>query len=368
MSSPRILFILKRRDSGPAGEWNYSADGSLLDSGLSVSATQMTYVLEDMNVDVKLVQVIDNNCIDREVTQYRPTHVIIEAFWVVPDKFDVLRKLHPTVKWIIRNHSKSDFLSHEGGMVGWAIDYISKGLILGCNSREATADFKRLAKSVGADPQCVQYLPNYYRANEPRASEFRVLVARFLRFLGFYGRQPALKEFLEVGCFGAIRPLKNHLHQAMAAIEAAEALGMKLRFSINGTRIEGKAQPILTSLRQLFKRYPQHQLVELPWMNHATFIAFTATMDIVLQVSNSETFNIVAADAVSNHVPVLVSDEIPWLDHEFHADPNSVTDIAWKLVHIYRGSGNGLLQDLQLIQLHEYCENSREILRKLIEA
>lgn len=359
MTAPRVLFILKTRQPGPYGSWNYSEDGKPLASGLSVSATQMSYALDELCIPSKMVQVIDNNCIDREVTAYRPTHVIIEAFWVVPEKFDILRKLHPNVKWIVRNHSKSDFLSHEGGMVGWAIDYVERGVILACNSPEATQDFKALARSVGADPKNVIYLPNYYRVERPSFSPW-TLVWKFLRFIGITGTAPMVADTWKIGCFGAIRPLKNHLHQAMAAIKAAEAQGLTLHFYVNGNRVEGKAEPILNSLRQLFLRHPQHKLVELGWMDHKAFTEVVASMDVVVQVSNSETFNIVAADAVAGHVPVLVSDEIPWLDGEYHANPNSVLEIAVKLIRVWQGSGNTYLQRDQRTQLASYAAKAKD--------
>ena len=150
---PRVLFILKQRPSGPYGTWNYSTDNKPLPSGLSVSALEVTKVLDQMGVANRLVQVVDNNCIDREVTAFKPTHVIIEAFWVVPSKFDVLTGLHPNVKWIVRNHSKTEFLATEGMAFGWAIDYIKRGVYLGCNSVEATKAFRHLAKSKGLDPK-----------------------------------------------------------------------------------------------------------------------------------------------------------------------------------------------------------------------
>lgn len=365
MATPRVLFILKHRHQGPYGAWNHSPDGKPKASGLSVSASQMAYALDELGIDNKLVHVVDNNCIDREVTAYRPTHVIIEAFWVVPDKFDVLRKLHPNVKWVVRNHSKSDFLSHEGGMVGWAIDYVKKGIILACNSPEATHDFKRLAVTMGANPNDVVYLPNYYRTPRLSKSACSIRVHKWIRALGFNAHHDE-QDTLNIGCFGAVRPLKNHLHQAMAAIEAADRLGMKLKFWINGTRIEGKAEPILTSLRQLFKRYPQHELVELGWLDHHEFTKIVHTMDIVMQVSNSETFNIVAADAVAHGVPVLVSSEVPWLDTEYHANPNSVKDIAHKLQHIWKNSGSSFLQQDQLVDLIKYVLTSKRLWRLFI--
>ena len=83
----RVLFILK---SGCGyGHWSHKS------SGLFNSASACAQMLEDDGIPSKVVEVVDNNCIDREVHKFRPTHVIIEALWVVPEKFSVLSKLHP---------------------------------------------------------------------------------------------------------------------------------------------------------------------------------------------------------------------------------------------------------------------------------
>jgi hypothetical protein len=84
---PRVLFICKQR---PA---SYGASYGLLNS-----CRFLCNALHKMGVEAKLVEVLDNNSIDREVSQYKPTHVFIEALWVVPEKFDVLIPLHPHVK------------------------------------------------------------------------------------------------------------------------------------------------------------------------------------------------------------------------------------------------------------------------------
>jgi hypothetical protein len=94
-------------------------------------------------------------------------------------------------------------------------------------------------------------------------------------------------------------------------------------------------------------------------MDHTAFTAEVGSMDIVMQVSNSETFNIVAADAVSMGVPVLVSAEIPWLGGEYHANPNDVKDISHKLIHLWLNGGNGQIQADQLWSLRDYAEESK---------
>ena len=52
-------------------------------------------------------------------------------------------------------------------------------------------------------------------------------------------------------------------------------------------------------------------------------------MDAALQVSFTETFNIVAADCVSQGIPTVGSNQIEWLPSSFQvANPNSADDIA----------------------------------------
>ena len=70
-ANKRILFILKRHNYGPS-------------YGLLNSCGYISEALRRNGIESKSVEVTDNNDIDREVSQYQPTHVIIEALWVVP--------------------------------------------------------------------------------------------------------------------------------------------------------------------------------------------------------------------------------------------------------------------------------------------
>lgn len=355
----KILFILKKRQSGGSGTWNYSKDGEALDSGLLVSARQVVSMLEKENVDVQLVQVIDNNCIDKEVAKHKPTHVIIEAFWVVPEKFDVLKKLHPTVKWIVRNHSKVDFLSHEGTIFGWVLDYISKGVYVACNSIEATDDFRELARILNLDSTKIVYLPNYYNINNNDCCKsLNDIIKAWVR------KSTVVEEdYLNIGCFGAIRPLKNHMPQALAAINLAEYLNLKLKFHISATRIEGKAEPILNALRALFERMGiGYQLVEVPWLKHSDFVQYLSKMDMVFQVSLSETFNIVAADSTDMNVPVVGTSQIPWLNSKYVVKiPTEVQDITGTAIDIYNANKGRVMVADQLSRLIKYTEKSKDI-------
>ena len=139
MRQSKILFILKIKQ-------NYSTtnDYSIgLSTGLYNSAQFMNEMLINGGFDSQMVSVTDNNDIDREVSLHKPTHVIIEALWVVPSKFDVLCKLHPNVKWVIRLHSEIPFLANEGMAMDWLGEYAKyNNVILSCNSPQTTKDIE----------------------------------------------------------------------------------------------------------------------------------------------------------------------------------------------------------------------------------
>jgi hypothetical protein len=305
----RVLFLCKRRRGywGP-GE-HYGAD---LSSGLSNSVSFLVDMLAGIGVTAKVVEVVDNNAIDREVSAYRATHAIIEALWVVPEKFDVLAKIHPRVQWIVRSHSEAPFLSNEGIATSWIAGYLQRGIEIMCNSMPAQAQLKAMAADFGRAETLVTYGPNFY----PFPGQVAVTP-----------RSPVMKGEVHIGCFGAIRPLKNHLAQAIAAISFANAQGLKLRFHVNAGRIEGGASPVLRNLRDLFSASAggRHLLVEQDWLPHQQFLeSLATTTDIAMQVSFSETFNIVSADSAAVGLPVVGSAAIPWLGAHAQASPGDI--------------------------------------------
>jgi glycosyltransferase involved in cell wall biosynthesis len=306
----RILFILKRGGS-------YGYPSPVPSSGLFNSIRFMVEMLNKrLRQKAKMVVVPDNNRIDHEVHKFRPDIVVIEALWVVPEKFDVLKKLHPSVHWIVRIHSALPFLAGEGNSIDWILRCASQDRVtVAANDLRTAEELSRLLEAAGI-PEPLLYLPNFYPTSS-RAKSRDPVASR--------------KTPLHISCFGSIRPLKNHLTQAVAAIQFAEELRLPLRFHINSTRLEGGGEPILKNLRLLFSHLPRHELIEHPWLPHHHFIKLVRRMTAGLQVSFSETFNIVAADHAANGVPLFASKEIPWIAPQFAADPNDSRDIVCKL-------------------------------------
>lgn len=313
----KILFILKRKQN--YSERDYTNAG--MSTGLYNSAKYVSEMLDQIKIENKVVVVRDNNDIDREVKAYRPTHVIIEALWVVPEKFEVLQRLHPMVKWIIRTHSETPFIANEGVAMDWVGRYTDyRNVIVACNSIRFLDDARvyietRNGITENELEEKVIYLPNTYPIDKFKAIQ----------------RIDKNKDVIDISCFGAVRPLKNHLTQAIAAIRFAELTNKKLRFHINAGRVEQKGDNVLRNLISLFGSQPKHELVKHDWLTREEFLDLCRQMDIGMQVSFTETFNIVAADHTAEGVPVVVSPEISWASDQLMADPTSSVDIAEKL-------------------------------------
>jgi len=349
VSTPRILFILKHRDNP---YWHESGPGvaAHITSGLHNSVRFVNDMLNTAGIESRLVQVVDNNGIDREVAQYKPTHVIIEGLWVVPEKFEVLEKLHPTVKWMVRIHSEVPFLAGEGIAVEWIIKYLAyQKMQVSCNAPKATRDLRNIAfsyfRSWGREKiaEKILYLPNSYLETPVK-----------------HNAKPIDPTIIDVACFGAVRPLKNQLIQAMAAIQYAEKIGSKLRFHINGTRTEQGGDSNIKNIRALFDG-SIHELIEHPWMTHEAFLQVLAEMDISLCVSFTETFCIVAADSVLVGIPLVTSKEVPWANSLCQADPTDVDSITNTIDRVLHSCWNKVIITKNQKNLRAYCANSKKL-------
>jgi hypothetical protein len=322
-SQPLTLFIIKQF-------YGYNGQYTVC-NGLRVSAQFVVDLLLYEGHRAKLVQAIDGNSIDKLVSENLPAKVILEAIWVTPTKMAELQKLHPKVKWTVRVHSEIPFLANEGVAVEWIAAYIKQGIEVAFNSSNTANDFSILG--------IVSYLPNYYPVRKPRTSK------------------PS-DGTLDVGCFGAIRPLKNQLIQAFAAVKYAQIRKVPLIFHMNGSRIEQSGANNLRQIQALMTATGQ-TLVMHSWLDHTDFLELIATMDICLQVSLSESFNIVSADAVSMGVPLVGSESIGWLPELSQADVNS----AESIVEAMERAGS-ISVALNQHGLHSYLKKSSKIWNK----
>ena len=274
----KILFLCKKNET--YGFQIYSKKSS----GLYNSTQFIVESLKSKGIDAKIEEVVDGNSIDREVYWFKPDKVIIEALWVTPDKMRELKRLHPTVKWYVHLHSNIPFLAIEGIAIEWLKEYDQQQIVTIANSKNSIQALKYILQSI-------IYLPNIYLSKPMEKLSYR-------------------SDCLFVACFVAIRPMKNQLIQAMAAIEFSHYVGKKLKFHVNSSRVETNGDPVLKNLRALLG----HDLIEHRWYQPDALMERLNWMDLGMQVSLSETFNVVTADYVTAGIPVVVSKEIPWVE------------------------------------------------------
>ncbi len=291
----KILFLVKTTQE-------YGEQCQPSKSGLRNSAR---FVVDELNkwegVCAEMEFCRDDNECDKFLHRVRPDICILEAIWVRPEKLAVLRDLYPNVRFVTRVHSRMPFLAHEGNAINWLRQY-ERISVVSFNHEQTSMDMNEVGiKNV--------YLPNIYPTVKWRGC----------------GELPN-KHLYKIGCFGAIRPFKNQLSQAVAAILFADRRSAVVHFYINSSRIEQRGENILKNIRALFSG-TRHKLVEIDWLEHAAFLRLISTMDACMQVSFTETFNIVTADCIYEHVPVVVSEAIDWLRCR-KADPNMEGKIA----------------------------------------
>lgn len=297
------LFLVKTRNSESQ---NYS--DSPVTSGLYNSSNFINEMLVNNGVDSHIFEVNDANNIDKIVTALTPKIVFIEALWVTPHKMQELMKIHPKVKWVVRIHSNAPFLANEGIAMDWIINYFKLGVTIAPNSKKMYEELKIINTSN------LVHLPNFYKIKQ------------------FSSKHKKEEGVINVGCFGAIRPLKNQLIQALAAIKLSEKLNKKLNFHINSSRVENNGNNVLKNLRGLFDNLNDNfTLVEHSWLPHDNFLKLVSKMDVGMQVSFSETFNIVTCDYVSRNIPIVTSQEVDWVSSRSMCSSTDVNDIVCKL-------------------------------------
>jgi hypothetical protein len=328
----RILFVLKDRFYNKSSSKSY---------GLMNSSKQVALYLEKIGHECEIVQVVDGNGIDKVVYEYKPDMVIIEALWVTGDKIKELMEIprYRHIKWVIRVHSDIGFLSAETLALAYINDYIQlkkDNLYVSCNNLEFNY---YLSKTLQYN---FTYLPNIIE-------------------LKFKEPENVYKNHIDIGCFGSLRILKNQCYQAMCAIEAADKLGKQLKFHISvdiGMTESNSRFPVLKNLEEMFENSP-HELVKHYWLENSDFHILINKMDIGLQLSYTESFNIVAADFVNQGVPIIVSDAIKWMPFFLKTSTVDYHKTIKKIVKVYKWRNLGIFKRWSRRNLVVYNETAK---------
>jgi hypothetical protein len=302
VSGPNVLLLYRNLAKAELGS----------NIGLGVNALHTVRVLRRAGVVVEAASVADPADVRARLAE-RPgvTHCVIEAPWVPRDAMADLLRAFPKIHFLVRSHSQIGFLQIEPG----AIQLLRELLTLQDNSLNLTVatnslTLKRFFETAYGGHTL--YLPNLYDLERVTRKRDVTHTSRTLR----------------IGSFGALRLLKNHTTAAAAALMLARKRGCDLEFSVSVENDTMGGAAVLDALRKMFADLKWAKLVERPWEDWATFRQTVSGMDLCLQVSMTETFNITTADAVAEGVPCVVSPCIEWAPDYWKADTDRLEEVV----------------------------------------
>lgn len=245
------------------------------------------------------------------------THVVIMAPWISPLDLKALAKHFRHIQFVVQSHCNVGALHGDLRGTGNLRNYMDLGFshpnihVAGNSAR-----FVRWARRAYDAP--VFLLPNLYPLERVRT---------YIK---------PLQSPINIGTFGAMRLEKNFITAAAAALAIQKTLNLAVNFHIT-VGGETHTKRILDTIHQMTDGVPGFTLVTHRWMPWDKFSQLISRMDILLQPSYTESFNMVTADGIANGVPSVVSTAITWAPEEWKADSDDALDIAqrgvWLLEH-----------------------------------
>ena len=279
--------------------------------GLNVAGYTTQKVLSEHGIETVVYPVRHNvdvvHSIDRynETHKVKLTHVVISAPWMSGHDLRALLVHFPDIKFVVLSHSNVGFLQADPGGVYLLREY-----------HKLAREFGNF-KVGGNSKKFVDWLDQAYGDE-----------AVLLPNLSPSG-DPLEKSWsggaLKIGAFGAVRPEKNFMTAAAAAVAIQAELGVpvELHMSTGGEGDQGLTAPAIDQMCD-----GQIKVIRHPWMFWDGFIQLIASMDLLIQVSYTESFNMVTADGISVGVPSVVSPAIYWAPPEWKAEPDDALDVA----------------------------------------
>lgn len=299
--------------------------------GLASNGLHTVAVLKHMGFNAHLQQVRDYADLAQYMRRHNgTTHAIIEAVWIEPEQALDLARRHHDTKVIVRAHSKIGFLQVEPEAIPKIRAIIDasrhqRNLHFSSNNAEFAAAIDQVYGP------CL-YLPNLYDlAGAPQ-------------------RRPTDGP-LRIASFGATRLLKLHPSAALAALQAAKRMELDLEFFINVDKTPG-GDSVRRTIRNLFAGLSWAKLVEVTWQDAQAFKETIASMDLVLQASATETFCMVAADAVASGVPVVTGPAITWVPSRYQAPIDDTSALAAAAVDALDNEAKAARVELKALQAY----------------
>ncbi|MBV9301520.1 MAG: hypothetical protein JOY62_17415 [Acidobacteriaceae bacterium] len=290
---------------------NFAAHRNISHIGLGVSALNTAKVLRRSGIRAEVWPILSGTDLRRRLTVSPVEQVIISAPWIPSVELQSLANDFPDTHFAVNCHSNVGFLQadrHGVKLVREAMELElgTHNIHLGGNSRRF-CDW--IYSAFGAP--CA-YLPNLYSIDPDPIWRCRVLTDGTVR----------------IGIFGATRPLKNLMSAAGAALEISRSLGVGLELWLSCGRSEGSGDTILGAVQEMIRGLPHVKLVMNGWQPWPKFRRVVGHMQLLMQPSYTESFNMVTADGVAEGVASVVSNAIDWAPEHWKARVDDVLDIA----------------------------------------
>jgi hypothetical protein len=280
--------------------------------GLGVAGLNIAKVLQSQGIGASVFSIRNATELENYIVgEPQTTHVVISAPWIPLVQLNRLVLRFPHIQWVVNCHSNVGFLQADSNGVALLRQYIdyqrgSLNFKVAGNSRKFV---QWLREAYGID---AQYLPNLYYLDNTVSTNTPVY------------RGGTLK----IGCFGATRPQKNLMSAAGAALILRDWLKVDVELWLSAGRTEGGGNTILNAIRAMLENKPGLKIVYNTWASWPKFRECVSTMNLLLQPSYTESFNMVTADGIAEGVPSVVSEAIDWVPEHWKANIDDVLDIA----------------------------------------
>lgn len=321
---------------------NFSAWKGISHIGLGVSGLNTCTVLTRNGIQAESIPLVEVGDlyhfleVDEQICwpdHVKVSHVVISAPWIESHAYRHLCSRFPDVIFTVLIHSNVGFLQAD-----------PRGVKLIREAAEMQAYFPnfRLAGN------CIEFcnwmrksysqqcwlLPNLYNLGDNPSVPVKPLW------------QPG--EVLRIGSFGAVRPLKNTMTAAGAALQLATELNTPVEFWISANRAEGGGDGVLNAINEMLHN-TNVTIVPSPWQPWPDFRYTMQKMNLHMQPSYTESFNITVADAISVGVPSVVSPAISWVPKYWQADPDDVGDMV-RVGKILLSNGSAIVDGFNALQ------------------
>jgi hypothetical protein len=320
---------------------NFAVNKNICHIGLGVAALNNSLTLNERGYETKVVGIAKYQDIDTVIREYKPTHIVISAPWVPVHYVRYVVSKHPSVQFAIVCHSNVGFLFADTNGIKNFRAYFDiqkeyRNFHIAGNSKKFQT---WVIKSYRVSCLC---LPNlYYLTNDTKVKKHH-------------------DHILKLGCFGATRPLKNLMTSAGAALEISTRLRKPVEFWISSGRTETGAFGVRSAVEALLKDTAV-TIVENFWQPWWDFRKTVASMDLLLQVSYTESFNMVTADGIAEGVPSVVSEAISWCPKSWIANVDDCDEIASCAIELLRNpkaivEGRRMLRKYVSVGIEEWEE------------